>query len=87
MPKFVVKSKNNLELILTNLDGIWQNQRDDGAQNNIEDIEMAEQDLIAAHDNWNGSLEIDTQSFSNFGGDFVEAAIENAMEEEEWEDA
>jgi hypothetical protein len=87
MPKFVIKSKNNLELILTNLDGIWQNQRDDGAQNNIEDIEMAEQDLITAYDNWNGSLEIDTQSFSNFGGDFVEAAIENAMEEEEWEDA
>ena len=87
MPKFVIKSKNNLELILTNLDGIWQNQRDDGAQNNIEDIEMAERDLIAAHDNWDGSFEIDTQSFSNFGGDFVEAAIENAMEEEEWEDA
>jgi|5B_taG_2_1085324.scaffolds.fasta_scaffold315081_1 hypothetical protein len=84
---FLIKSKSNLELILTNLDGIWENQRDDGAHNNMEDIKMAEQELTLAHTNWNGSLEIHTQSFSNFGGDFVEAAIENAMEEEAWEDA
>jgi len=87
MDKFVVTNKNNLELIICNLEGIWENQRDDNALNNMEDIDIAEGILKVAYDTFNKSVEIDLKSFPNFGGWFVEAAIENAMEDEEWENA
>ena len=88
MKSFKIEHKANLELILTNLEGIWENNRDDSeigaACPNCEDIASALSDLNPLLDNWRESVTIEMASFANFGADFVQAAIDNAMEDSDW---
>ena len=90
MKSFIIEYKENLELILTNLEGIWENNRDDSTMGaacpNCEDIDSALSDLNPLLDSWRESATIHFSSFANFGADFVQAAIENAMEDSHWID-
>lgn len=74
-----IKTKNNLELLLTELEGIGCSRRDDNYHADAEDCFIAH-DILSAHCGDFKPFTIDRAAFPNFAADMVEIALENAIE-------
>ena len=80
-----IKTKNNLELLLTELQGIGCSRRDDNAHADAEDCFIAH-DILSKHCGDFKPFTIDRAAFPNFAADMVEIALENAIElEQGWD--
>ena len=76
---FHIKTKNNLEILLDNLEGIGCNRRDDRAHADAEDCFLAHDILSERLENF-APFTIDRAAFPNFAADMVEIALENSIE-------
>jgi len=74
-----IETKNNLELLLTELEGIGCNRRDDNAHADAENCFIAHDILSERLENF-APFTIDRAAFPNFAADMVEIALENAIE-------
>lgn len=79
-----IETKNNLNLLLGELEGIGCNYRDDSAHNNAEDCFIAH-DILSKHCDDFKPFTIDRAVFPNFAADMVEIALENAIELDDWD--
>lgn len=85
--EFTITSENNLSVLIEELEALWCNARDDNAHNNCEDIEFA----IDAIKSLELPIKIDLQGqiigaqLPNFSRDFLQYALENAVERQDWQ--
>jgi len=85
--EFTITRKNNLSILIDELEALWCNARDDNAHNNCEDINLA----IDAIKSVKLPIKIDLQGeiigaqLPNFSRDFVRYALENAVERHDWQ--